>query len=101
MREVPQRLASPSEETPRMGHIFENYSTTSLVHKLKEYCTSQGLPFRILMVLVNVPAHPHVWQDLHQDILPPNTTSLLQPMDQGVIKMFKAQYLESKVVVFP
>ena len=80
------------------GHIFKAYSKTQLVHELKEYCTSQGLPFRILMVLDNALAHSQVLQDLHQDIkfvfLPFNTTSLLQPMDQGVIKMFKAHYLQ-------
>ena len=58
----------------------------------------QSLPFHILMVLDSAPAHPHVLQDLHRDIkfvfLPPNTTSLLQPMDQGVIKMFKPHYLQ-------
>ena len=51
------------------------------------------------MVLDKDPAHPQVLQDLHQDIkfvfLPPNTTSLLQLMDQGVIKMFKAHYLQT------
>ena len=80
-----------------MGHIHQAYSKTQLVHELKEYCTSQGLPFKILMVPDNSPAHPQVLPDLHSDIkfvfLPPNTTSLLQPMDQGVIKMFKAHFL--------
>ena len=74
-------------------HIFQVYSKVQLVHELKEYCKSQDLAFRILRVLDNAPAHPHVLQDLHQDIkfvfLPPNTTFLLQPMDQGVIKMLK------------
>ena len=47
------------------------------------------------MVLDNAPANPHKLQELQQGIkFPPNTTSLLQPMDQGVIKMFKAHYLQ-------
>ena len=61
------------------SHIFQEYSKRTFVHELKEYCTSQGLPICILMVLDNPPAHPHVLQDLHQDIkfvfLPPTTTS--------------------------
>ena len=68
------------------------------MHKLKEYCTSQGLPFHILTVLDNATTHPHVLQDLHRDIkfifLLPNTKSLLQPIDQGVIRMFRAHYLQ-------
>ena len=80
------------------GHIFQEYSKTQLLGKLKEYCLSQGLPFKILIVLDNAPAHPQMLQDLHSNItfifLPPSTTSLLQPMDQGVICMFKTHFLQ-------
>ena len=85
------------------GYIFQEYSKRTLVHELKEYCMSQGLPFRILMVLDNSHAHPHVLQDLHHDIkfvfLPPNTSSLLQPMDQGVIRMLKIHDLQKTWLV--
>ena len=81
-----------------MGHIFQEYSRHTLMHELKEYCTSQGLPFKILMVLDNAPAHHQVLPDLHSDImfifLWPNTMSLLQLMDEGVIKMFEARFLQ-------
>ena len=42
------------------GYIFLEYSKCTLVHELKEYCTSQELLFHILMVLGNAPVHPHV-----------------------------------------
>ena len=78
-------------------HIFQAYSKVQLVHELKEYYMSQGLPFHILMVLNNAPAHPQCVAGLalrHQvHLLPPNTMSLLQPMDQSVIQMFKTHYL--------
>ena len=80
------------------GSIFQAYSKTQLLGELKDYCMSQCLPFKILMVLDNAPAHPQMLQDLHSNIklvfLPPNTTSLLQPMDQGVIRMFKTHFLQ-------
>ena len=80
------------------GHIFQAYSKTQLLGELKEYCRSKSLPFKTLMVLDNGPAHSQMLQDLHSDIkcvfLPPNTTSLLQPMDQGVIRMFKTHFLQ-------
>ena len=46
---------------------------------------------------------PH-FADLHSDIkfdfLPPNTTSLLQPMDKGVIQMLKTHYLQKMWCAF-
>ncbi|WP_430732424.1 hypothetical protein, partial [Acinetobacter baumannii] len=46
------------------------------------------------MIVDNCPAHPTVtgleWIELI--FLPPNTTSVTQPMDQGVIRALKAKY---------
>ena len=80
------------------GHIFQAYSKMQLSSELKEYCTSQGLPFKILMVPDNAPAHPQVLSDLHFDIkfvfLPLNATPLLHPMDQGIVRTFKVHFLK-------
>ena len=80
------------------GDIFQSYVKDQLETELREYCLRQGLPFKSLMILDNAPAHPQTVLDLHEDInfvyLPPNTTSLLQPMDQGVIRMFKTHFLQ-------
>ena len=81
-----------------MGDIFQWYVKDQLENELKEYCRSQGLPFKILMILDNAPAHSQALLDLHEDInfvyLPPNTTFLLQSMDQGVIRMFKTHIFQ-------
>lgn len=49
------------------------------------------------MILDNAPGHPTTLDTLCENVkvtfLPPNTTSLLQPMDQGIIATFKAYYL--------
>ena len=80
------------------GDIFQSYVKDQLENELKEYCRSQGLPFKILMLLDNAPAHPQALLDLHEDInfvyLPPNTTSLIQPMDQSIIRMLKTHFLQ-------
>ena len=80
------------------GDIFQSYVKDHLENELREYCRSQGLPFKILMLLDNAPAHPQVLLDLNEDIsfvyLLPNTTSLIQPMDQGIIRMFKTHFLQ-------
>lgn len=61
------------------------------------YCTSQDIPFKMLLVLDYAPEYPAHLDDFHPNVkvvyLPPNTTALLQPMDQGVIATFKAYYL--------
>ncbi|XP_051783372.1 tigger transposable element-derived protein 1-like isoform X1 [Erpetoichthys calabaricus] len=64
---------------------------------VKKYLQENNLPLRALLVLDNAPAHP---PNLEDDILeefkfikvlylPPNTTPILQPMDQQVISNFK------------
>ncbi len=49
------------------------------------------------MILDNAPGHPTALSDLNEHVkiifLPPNTTSLIHPMDQGIIATFKAYYL--------
>ncbi|GFR65304.1 tigger transposable element-derived protein [Elysia marginata] len=49
---------------------------------------------KIAMVVDNCPAHPKVegLKAIELIFLPPNTTSILQPCDQGIIKSFKQIY---------
>ena len=79
--------------------------TSSLTH---DYVFSYLLPFitennrkhnldnKALLLVDNAPGHPPTMIDwssmLTVCFLPPNTTSILQPMDQGVIANFKAYY---------
>ena len=67
---------------------------------VKKYFLENNLPLKALLVLDNTPAHP---PNLEKDILgefsfiqilylPPNTTPILQPMDQQVISNFKKLY---------
>ena len=64
--------------------------------RVKEYIKEKHLPLRCLLVMESATAHP---QDLDGDfpvgsdyikvkLLPPNTTPLLQPIDQQVISNF-------------
>ncbi|XP_064410130.1 tigger transposable element-derived protein 4-like [Latimeria chalumnae] len=49
---------------------------------------------KVLLFVDNCPAHPHIdnLQATTMVFLPPNTTSKLQPMDQGIIKCLKQHY---------
>ncbi|KAF7235282.1 Tigger transposable element-derived protein 1 [Varanus komodoensis] len=77
--------------------IFEDWFLNHFVPAVERYCLDKKIQFKILLVLDNAPGHPSSLDDLHPNVkvvfLPPNTTSLLQPMDQGVIATFKAYYL--------
>lgn len=71
---------------------FNNY----FVPEARNHCLKVGLPpkCKIVLMLDNCAAHPEL---LEKDnvvalFMPPNTTSLIQPMDQGVIHSFKCHY---------
>ena len=46
---------------------------------------------KILLLVDNCTAHPYVstLKNIQLEFLTPNTTSLIQPMDQGIIKNLK------------
>ncbi|XP_067133880.1 tigger transposable element-derived protein 1-like [Centruroides vittatus] len=67
------------------------------IPQVKLYLAEKGLPFKVVLFMDCAGGHA---TSLHYDgvqveFLPPNTTSLIQPMDQGVIRAFKALYTRS------
>lgn len=58
----------------------------------KKYLSSKGLPFKVLLLIDNAPGHPWdlQYENVEVKFLPKNTTSLLQPLDQGIISTPKA-----------
>ena len=54
----------------------------------------KGEKRKIVMFMDNCSAHPHnlIFSNITIMRLPANTTSVLQPMDQGIIKCFKSYY---------
>ena len=75
--------------------LFENWFKYHFIPAVRFYCKKKNLDFKILLIVDNCSAHPdlsHVDPNVRMEFLPPNTTSLSQPMDQGVIATFKALY---------
>ncbi|WP_373401690.1 hypothetical protein, partial [Klebsiella pneumoniae] len=62
--------------------------------EMGKYCLPNNIPFKIFLIVDNVPGHFPFIGGLHPNIkvvfLPPNTTSVIQSLDQGVIAAFKA-----------
>ncbi|KAK3880659.1 hypothetical protein Pcinc_014817 [Petrolisthes cinctipes] len=61
------------------------------------YCKANNVHFNILLLLLdNAPRHSPLLQDRYPnarvEFLPPNTTSLIQPLDQEVISVVKASF---------
>ena len=79
--------------------IFQNWFTKHFCPSVKRYCEFKKLEPKALLLIDNAPSYPTHLSDITTCIpvervfLPPNTTSLIQPMDQGVISNFKGYYL--------
>ena len=65
----------------------------------QDWIREQGKKFdsqnlKVLLIVDNCPAHPEIGglKAIELCFLPPNTTPITQPMDQGVIRSLKAKY---------
>lgn len=67
-------------------HFFQDVFLNCNASKVKKYHLKNNIPFKILLIIGNVPWHSPFITNLHLNIkvefLPSNTTSLIQPMDQ-------------------
>ncbi|KAL2098487.1 hypothetical protein ACEWY4_004967 [Coilia grayii] len=62
--------------------------------EVKRYLRGKGLDFKAFLLVDNAGGHADdlSYEGVQIEFLPPNTTSLIQPMDQGIIRAFKALY---------
>ena len=75
--------------------FFEQWFKEHFIPSVKLYCARKNIPFKILLLLDNCSAHPpldHIDPNVRIEFLPPKTTSIIQPMDQGAIATVKAIY---------
>lgn len=64
------------------------------IPEVKRYLRGKALDFKVLLLVDNTGGHADdlSYDGVQIEFLPPNTTSLIQPMDQGIIRAFKALY---------
>ncbi len=78
--------------------IFKSWFFEHFVPSVASYLRDNGLSRKAVLIMDNAPSHPQ--SDCLQSpdgaftclFLPPNTTSILQPMDQGVLENLKRRY---------
>lgn len=77
-------------------NIFKKWFFESFVPETKKYLKGKNLPPKALLILDNAGSHPNEEElkcgEIRALFLPPNVTSLVQPMDQGVLECLKKKY---------
>ncbi|XP_023237614.1 tigger transposable element-derived protein 1-like [Centruroides sculpturatus] len=76
------------------GVLFRDWFYNCFVPEVEEYSKRKNISFKALLLVDNAPGHTDLNHPAVKLIfLPPNTTSILQPQDQGIIKSFKSLYI--------
>lgn len=76
--------------------LFQEWFHKQFVPAVKKFCFDNNLPPKAILFIDNAPSHPDknmlVSGDIKVEYLPPNVTSILQPLDQNVLQNVKAGY---------
>ncbi|GFU59590.1 tigger transposable element-derived protein 1 [Trichonephila clavipes] len=76
--------------------IFTEWFNNCFVPEVEAYIKEKSLDFKVLLIVDNAASHPQLEHPNVQVVfIPPNTTSLIQPLDQGIIATFKKYYIKT------
>lgn len=80
------------------GDLFKNWFIGQFVPQVTDFLLEEGLPVKAVFILDNCSAHFNSEElktengSIFSIFLPPNTTAIIQPMDQHIIQMIKTRY---------
>ena len=78
--------------------LFADWFHKHFVPSVRKFCRDKGIEEKVLLLLDNAPSHPYSASLQSEDgkvktlFLPVNITSVIQPMDQGVLEPLKRWY---------
>ncbi|GFW43567.1 tigger transposable element-derived protein 1 [Trichonephila clavipes] len=76
--------------------IFTEWFNNCFVPEVEAYMKEKSLDFKVLLIVDNAASHPQLEHPNVQLVFhPPKTTSLIQPLDQGIIATFKKYYIKT------
>jgi hypothetical protein len=82
--------------------IFKDWFLQNFVPEVQSFLEKNDMPPKALFLLNNAPSHPSMSILTSEDgnifvlYLPPNVTSIVQPMNQGVMETMKSLYKKKK-----
>lgn len=78
--------------------LFKKWFDECFVPEVRKWLKDHNFPQKALLLLDNTPGHPSGEELTTEDkcitamFLPPNCTTLIQPMDQNIIQFVKQDY---------